>query len=164
LFKFGFKDFYLDNDTDNKNITLAVRIKPLLNMNSNANDKDFVFNSHFNSHYINELYDGDYILIEETFADVINEYGPMLQNVLLCYRSGDIPALKSSVHKIKPLLGYVGLTSLQAECQKFEDNCQQESFASLHDDFAELSAGLTEAKGRIDEEKARLTAYVRTLE
>lgn len=133
-------------------------------MNSRANDKDFVFNSRFNSQYISELYDGDYILIEETFTDVAGEYGPMLQNVYLCYRSGDIPALKSAVHKIKPLLGYVGLTTLQSECQKFEDNCQQESFPSLHDDFARLSSGLTTAKSWIEEEKTRLTAYVRTLE
>jgi len=133
-------------------------------MNSSANDKDFMFNDHFNGQYINELYDGDYILIEETFTDVVNEYGPMLQNVYLCYRSGDIPALKSAVHKIKPLLGYVGLTSLQTECQKFEDNCQQESFPSLHDDFGVLSAGLSEAKAQIEDEKSRLTAYVRTLE
>lgn len=133
-------------------------------MNSNANDKAFLFSNHFNALYINELYDGDYVLIEETFADVASEYGPMLQDVYLCYRSGDIPALKSSVHKLKPLLGYVGLTSLQAGCQRFEDNCQQESFSSLHDDFAALSTGLTEAKAWIEAEKARLTAYVRTIE
>ena len=133
-------------------------------MNSRANDKDFVFNNRFNSQYISELYDGDYILIEETFTDVTGEYGPMLQNVYLCYRAGDIPALKSAVHKIKPLLGYVGLTTFQFECQKFEDNCQQESFPSLHDDFARLSSGLATAKSWIEEEKTRLTAYVRTLE
>ena len=133
-------------------------------MNSSANDKEFVFNDRFNSQYINELYDGDYTLIEETFTDVANEYNSMLQNVYVCYRSGDIPALKSAVHKIKPLLGYVGLTSLQTGCQKFEDNCQQDSFPSLHEDFAELSTGLTTAKAWIEEEKARLTTFVRTLE
>lgn len=133
-------------------------------MNSSANDKEFVFGGQFNSQYINELYDGDYILIEETFTDVANEYGPMLQNVFLCYRSGDIPALKSAVHKLKPLLGYVGLTSLQAECQRFEDNCQQDSFPSLHDDFTALSSGLTTARAWIEEEKGRLTVFVQTLE
>ena len=133
-------------------------------MNNHANDKDFVFTQHFNTQYINELYDGDYILIEETFTDVIKEYNPLLQNVHVCYRSGDIPALKSAVHKLKPLLGYVGLTSLQTGCQQFEDNCQQHSFPSLHKDFDVLSAGLTTAKAWIEEEKARLTAFVRTLE
>lgn len=133
-------------------------------MNNQANDKDFVFTQHFNSQYISELYDGDYILIEETFTDVLNEYDPLLQNVLLYYRASDIPALKSAVHKLKPLLGYVGLTSLQSESQQFENNCQQERFPSLHDDFAALSAGLSEAKAWIEEEKARLTVFVRSME
>jgi len=133
-------------------------------MNGNLNDKEFVFNDHFNSQYINELYDGDYILIEETFTDVAKEYNALLQNVYVCYRSGDIPALKSAVHKLKPLLGYVGLTSLQDECQRFEDSCQQDSIPALHEDFAVLSGGLTTAKTWIEEEKARLTAFVRTLE
>lgn len=133
-------------------------------MNSNTNDKDFVFSGQFNGQYINELYDGDYVLIEETFTDVAGEYSPMLQNVYLCYRSGDIPALKSAMHKLKPLLGYVGLTSLQADCQKFEDHCGQDSFPSLHDDFSKLSTGLSTAKTWIEKEKGRLTAFVRTLE
>ena len=132
-------------------------------MNSGANDNEFQFSKDFNSQYINELYDGDYQLIDETFSDVANEYGPMLQNVVVCYRSGDIRALKSAVHKIKPLLGYVGLTALQNECQKFESNCEQESFPSLHDDFAALSSGLSSAKAIIDNEKARLLAFVRRM-
>jgi HPt (histidine-containing phosphotransfer) domain-containing protein len=133
-------------------------------MNNEANDNDFIFAIHFNSQYINELYDGDYILIEETFTDVLQEYGTLLQNVFLCHRASDIPALKSAVHKLKPLLGYVGLTSLQSECQRFENNCQQENFPSMHDDFAALSAGLSVAKTQIEEEKGRLTAFVRPIE
>ena len=129
-------------------------------MSSGPDNKEFVFNAHFNSQYINELYDGDFALIEETFADVLHEYDPLLQNVMVCYRSGDIPALKSAVHKIKPLLGYVGITTLQAECQEFENNCQLDSFPSLHDDFAALSAGLATAKSQIEEEKKRLTDFV----
>src|SRR5882762_10325394 len=130
-------------------------------MNSGANDKDFIFSEPFNSQYINELYDGDFILVEETFEDVIKEYGPLLQQVYLCYRSGDIPTLKSAVHKLKPLLGYVGLTTLQTASQHFENNCQQDTFPSLHDDFAALSAGLSTAKTLIEEEKVRLAEFVR---
>jgi HPt (histidine-containing phosphotransfer) domain-containing protein len=129
-------------------------------MSNDPNEMEFVFDAQFNSQYINELYDGDFALIEETFADVLEEYGPLLQNVMVCYRSHDIPALRSAVHKIKPLLGYVGITSLQAACQQFEDNCQQDSFPSLHDDFAVLSADLTAAKSRIEKEKNRLTTFV----
>jgi|SRR6185503_7955232 len=129
-------------------------------MNSGANHKHFTFSHPFNSQYINELYDNDPILIDETFADVLKEYNPMLQHVYVCYRAGDIPALKSAVHRIKPLLGYVGLTTIQSECQQFESNCERDVFPSLHDDFAALSAHLSSARALIEEEKARLEAFL----
>ncbi|HVV03752.1 MAG TPA: Hpt domain-containing protein [Puia sp.] len=129
-------------------------------MNSGANHTPFTFSPPFNSQYINELYDNDTALINETFADVVKEYSPMLQQVILCYRAGDIPALKSAVHRIKPLLGYVGLTTLQSECQQFESNCERDVFPSLHDDFAALSAHLSSARVLIEEEKARLEAFL----
>jgi len=129
-------------------------------MNSGANLKHFTFSPPFNSQYINELYDNDHVLIDETFADVIKEYGSMLQQVYVCYRAGDISALKSAVHRIKPLCGYVGLTTLQSECQQFESNCERDIFPSLHDDFATLSAHLSSAKALIEEEKVRLEAFL----
>jgi len=129
-------------------------------MNSGANHKHFTFSHPFNSQYINELYEDDHALIDETFADVIKEYSPMLQDVYVCYRAGDIRALKSAVHRIKPLLGYVGLTTIQSECQQFESNCERDVFPSLHDDFATLSASLSSAKALIEEEKARLEVFL----
>jgi len=132
-------------------------------MNSGAYDNEFQFSGDFNGQYINELYDGDYQLIDETFTDVANEYGPMLQHVVVCYRSGDVRALKSAVHKIKPLLGYVGLTTLQSACQQFENNCELDSFPSLHDDFNSLSSRLSNAKAHIENESSRLSEFVRRM-
>lgn len=129
-------------------------------MNIGANHNDFVFSTPFNGQYINELYDEDYALIEETFTDVLKEYSPLLQEIFLCYRAGDISALKSAVHKLKPLLGYVGLTNLQTDCQNFENNCQRDVFPSLHDDFAALSTNLSSAKAIIEEEKIRLEKFL----
>ena len=130
-------------------------------MSNGANHNEFAFSEPFNGQYINELYDDDFGLIEETFEDVLKEYNPLLQDIFLCYRAGDIPGLKSAVHKLKPLLGYVGLTHLQSECQNFENNCQRDIFPSLHDDFASLSTGLSSAKALIEEEKTRLTQFLR---
>ncbi|HEY4209210.1 MAG TPA: Hpt domain-containing protein [Puia sp.] len=129
-------------------------------MNNGANHSEFAFSPPFNGQYINELYDNDPILIDETFGDVIKEYSPMLQQVFLCYRAGDISALRSAVHRIKPLLGYVGLTTLQSECQTFESNCERDVFPSLHNDFESLSSHLTSAKGLIEAEKARLETFI----
>jgi len=132
-------------------------------MSKDPYDKSFIFDIPFNSHYLNELYDGDYIMIEETFTDVLKEYDPLLQQVYSCYRSDNIPALKSAVHKIKPLLGYTGMTDLQSQCLEFENACQQGRFPSLDADFASLSANLSGAKALIEKEKERLSQYIQNL-
>ncbi|HEY4062574.1 MAG TPA: Hpt domain-containing protein [Puia sp.] len=124
-------------------------------------DRTFTFNQLINSQYINDLYEGDYIMIEETFADVLKEYDNFLQNINTCYQAEDVPAFKSAVHKIKPLCGYVGLTGLQSRCQSFEDNCAGEGvvFRSLEKEAVDLIDHLRQAKSIIAEEKARLTQF-----
>src|ERR1700730_14419197 len=124
-------------------------------------DKTFIFNRLINSQYINELYESDYVMIEETFADVLKEYDNFLQNINTCYQAEDVPALKCAVHKIKPLCGYVGLTELQSRCQRFESECGEESaeFRSLENEAIDLINSLLQAKSVIAEEKARLTNF-----
>lgn len=120
---------------------------------------EFVFNKLFNSQYINELYEGDFVMIEETFADVLKEYDPFLQNIHSCYQAEDVPGLKSAVHKIKPLCGYVGLTDLQSQCQRFETDCITGNFGSLAGECTDLMNNLIQAKSVISEEKARLSTF-----
>ena len=120
---------------------------------------EFIFNKIINSKYINELYESDYVMIEETFADVLKEYDAYLQNINSCYQAEDVAALKSAVHKIKPLCGYVGLTELQSRCQQFETGCQDGEFRSLENECTELMNSLIQAKSLIVEEKARLSAF-----
>ena len=64
-------------------------------------------------------------MIGETFTDVLMEYDDFVQHINAGYEQGDRAALKSAVHKIKPLFGFVGLLTLQAECQDFENSCLQ---------------------------------------
>jgi HPt (histidine-containing phosphotransfer) domain-containing protein len=122
-------------------------------------DKTFPFNSHFNSQYINELYEGDMVMIEETFADVLKEYDAFLQNINICHQAEDVAGLKSAIHKIKPLCGYVGLTVLQSECQQFENACLTGEFAALRNEGVDLFNKLLNAKAIIAEEKIRLEAF-----
>ena len=119
----------------------------------------FIFNKAINSQYINELYESDYVMIEETFADVLKEYDAFLQNINSCYRAEDVPALKSAVHKIKPLCGYVGLTVLQEQCQQFETGCQGAEFRALENDCIDLMNSLIQAKTLISEEKTKLSLF-----
>ena len=123
-------------------------------------DKQFVFSDVINSQYIIELYAGDYVMIEETFTDVLLEYDVFVQKINTCFRDDNVTALKSAVHKIKPLFGFVGLTDLQGLCLRFEEACQGDSSCSrLAADYAVLFEKLVQAKSVIRDEHARLVAF-----
>src|SRR5579862_8172730 len=105
----------------------------------------YVFSDAINSNYIIDLYAGDYVMIEETFNDVLREYDEFVQRILTTYHEGDIAGLKSAVHKIKPLFGFVGLTTHQSQCLQFENGCLAMTPGQLAEAFAPLEKKLLEA-------------------
>ena len=98
-------------------------------------------------------------MIGETFADVLSEYNDFVQSIYDSYRAKDVPALKAAIHKIKPLFGFVGLLSLQAQCQDFEYACQEREWADLADDFNSLKSKLIQVRALIETEKERLERF-----
>lgn len=98
-------------------------------------------------------------MIEETFTDVLLEYDSFVQKINTCFRDDDSAALKSAVHKIKPLFGFVGLTNLQTLCLRFENACENSSCSQLADHYAVLFEKLLHAKSIIRDEQARLVAF-----
>ena len=126
----------------------------------NPEHKPFIFNEQFDVSYINDLYAGDYAMIAETFTDVLNEYEALVQNIDSCWLAEDIPALKSAVHKIKPLFGFAGLTTIQSQCLHFENTClTNSSVHSLANDFTRLRNSLIKGKSIIETEKTRLALF-----
>ena len=128
-------------------------------MNNSLSDTTFSFSPPIDGNYLFDLYAGDYVMIEETFADVLKDYDGFAQVIFSSYTAEDISALKSAVHKIKPLFGFVGLLSIQAQCQDFENACQRAALPELADSFNELKVSLLEARSIIEKDKTRLTAY-----
>lgn len=122
---------------------------------------NFAFSDAINSQYIIDLYAGDYIMIEETFGDVLREYDGFIERILTSYRENDRTALKSAIHKIKPLFGFVGLTSIQALCLHVENSCLDATDAVLAESFSPLEAQLLLARGIIEKEKGRLEEFNR---
>src|SRR6202012_5423223 len=112
--------------------------------------KEFEFSDAINSQYIIDLYAGDYIMIEETFTDVLNEYDGFVERILTSYHENDRPALKSAIHKIKPLFGFVGLTTVQAQCLTFENACLDAPDTQLAISFPPLKEQLLSARGIIE--------------
>lgn len=128
-------------------------------MENPLSNTNFVFSDAINSPYIIELYAGDYVMIEETFEDVLREYDDFVQRIITTYHEGDTSGLKSAVHKLKPLFGFVGLTALQTQCLQFENSCQTMSPSQLADAFTPLEKNLLEAKSIIAKERTRLAAF-----
>jgi len=122
--------------------------------------KTFVFSEAVNSQYIIELYAGDYVMIEETFTDVLLEYDGFVQKINTSFHEGDPRVLKSAIHKIKPLFGFVGLTDIQARCVRFENACAEVvSCSALASEYSSLFEQLVRAKAIIQEEQARLVLF-----
>jgi HPt (histidine-containing phosphotransfer) domain-containing protein len=98
-------------------------------------------------------------MIGETFTDVLMEYDDFVRHISASYEQGDRTALKSAVHKIKPLFGFVGLLCLQAECQDFENMCLQAEPATLAANFTSLQSKLLNIRTLIESEKDRLLEF-----
>lgn len=98
-------------------------------------------------------------MIGETFTDVLTEYDVFVQHINDSYEQGDRVALKSAVHKIKPLFGFVGLLVLQAECQDFENSCLQAETGALAASFTSLHDKLRKIRTVIETEKDRLLQF-----
>lgn len=129
-------------------------------MNTPNGNKAFIFNEEIDAQRISELYSDDYVYIEEVFDTVLQEYEVLADNICSCHASGNLPALKSAVHKIKPMFGFVGLIGMQDQCQQFENSCQAAtSFDSLAGDYELLKVNLIKNKLLIEKEKGRLELF-----
>ena len=133
-------------------------------MNNPLSHTTFFFNPPIDGKYLFDLYAGDYIMIEETFADVLKDYDGFVQVIFSSFQAKNIPALKSAIHTIKPLFGFVGLLSIQAQCQDFENACQRAEFPALVESFNSLKITILEARSIIEKENARVAAYNLSIE
>ena len=128
-------------------------------MNLLPADNTFNFSPPIDSKYLIDLYAGDYVMIGETFTDVLMEYDDFVRQINASYEQGDRTALKSAVHKIKPLFGFVGLLTLQADCQDFENSCLRAEAGLLAASFATLRNNLLNIRTVIETEKERLQQF-----
>ena len=129
-------------------------------MNNLKVSNAFVFNAEIDTNYLNSLYGDDYIYLQEVFDTVLKDYQSLTDNIEYSYTSGNLTALRSAVHKIKPVFGFVGLTVVQQQCQQFEQICGTVSSPDkLAGDFEMLKNKIFESKLLIEEEKKRLEIY-----
>ena len=129
-------------------------------MNNLKTSNAFVFNAEIDANYLNSLYGDDFVYLQEIFETVLNDYQSLTDNIEYSYTSGNLVALRSSVHKIKPVFGFVGLTTVQQLCQQFEQICSTvQSPDQLAGDFETLKNKISQGKQIIEEEKKKLEVF-----
>ena len=129
-------------------------------MNNLKTANVFVFNPEFDVNYLNSLYGDDYNYLQEVFDTVLQDYQSLTDNIEFSYSSGNLTALRSAVHKIKPVFGFVGLTAVQQLCQEFEKICSAASSSDqLSGDFESLKNNISRSKQLIEEEKKKLELF-----
>ena len=129
-------------------------------MNNLKTANAFVFNPEFDVNYLNSLYGDDFNYLQEVFDTVLQDYQSLTDNIEFSYSSGNLTALRSAVHKIKPVFGFVGLTAVQQLCQDFEKVCGSVSTPDqLSGDFETLKNKFSQSKQLIEEEKKKLELY-----
>jgi hypothetical protein len=131
-------------------------------MSTTFSNNSFIFHEQIDTQSISDLYGDDFPYIEEVFTTVLGEYEMLAANILSSYGRRDKAALKSAVHKIKPIFGFAGLTGTQHQFQLFENLCQDTtSFESLDEPFKSLQDSLLRSKLIITEEKKKLEVFNR---
>ena len=129
-------------------------------MNNLKTSNAFVFNAEIDANYLNSLYGDDFVYLQEIFDTVLNDYQSLTDNIEYSYSSGNLAALRSAVHKIKPVFGFVGLTAVQQLCQQFEQICSTvQSPDQLAGDFETLKNKIFQGKQIIEEEKKKLEIF-----
>jgi len=129
-------------------------------MNNLKTANAFVFNPEFDVNYLNSLYGDDYNYLQEVFNTVMHDYQSLTDNIEYNFSSGNLNALRSAVHKIKPVFGFVGLTAVQQLCQDFEQICSTASSPDqLAGDFESLKNKISQSKILIEEEKKKLELF-----
>lgn len=120
----------------------------------------FVFSDTFQASLLSELYENDLIYVEEVFQsslEELNKHTPLLKSA---FTSGDLHALKSHIHKIKPLFGFMGLLKVQDLLQEFENVClNYDSTGALKPFYDEVQLAICGAIVAIEAEIIRLTGY-----
>jgi HPt (histidine-containing phosphotransfer) domain-containing protein len=129
-------------------------------MKEELSDQKFNFDPIFDSNFLYEMYENDYQYVEEIFRTTSEGFQPDFEAIKTAFAQQDLESLKKAVHKMKPAMGFVGLLSLQQQCQNFEQECAaKQEFKEIIINYHTLLEGLTTAKEKIIVEITRLHSF-----
>jgi HPt (histidine-containing phosphotransfer) domain-containing protein len=84
----------------------------------------FAFDSRLDGDFLNSIYEDDKEHAEMVFEKFLTSIRIQLNEIDECYSSGDAEMFRKQIHKLKPVLSFVGLTKLTSKAALIEDKCK----------------------------------------
>lgn len=129
-------------------------------MNPEFSLKKFIFSQKIDSSYLYSLYEDDYSYIAEVFQTSLEDLNSDIDAIELAYESNEPKSLRKSIHKLKPVFGFVGLKQEEAMMQEFESLCETaETTKAISIQYQSLIRVIREAEVLIQNELNRLNAF-----
>ena len=120
----------------------------------------FIFSKELDSVLLSELYEGDWEYAETVFGDFLRYLPDYFSEIELAFNGKQIDELRKAVHKCKTLMGFVGLSQVQASYQAMEKKCElAKDIKSLESDYRSLKQLTESGKDIIVLELERLKAF-----
>ena len=83
----------------------------------------FYFDSKLDVDFLKSIYEDDNEHAEMIFEKFVQTIKTQLHELEEYYSTGDVELFRKKIHKIKPVLSFVGLTKLTAKAETIEKNC-----------------------------------------
>jgi len=120
----------------------------------------FIFSNELDSGLLTDLYEGDWKYAETVFGDFLRYLPDYFSEIDLAFNNNQIEQLRKAVHKCKTLMGFVGLSAVQASFQALEKKCEQvKATIELETDYRSLKIQTESGKNIIVLELERLKAF-----
>ena len=120
----------------------------------------FAFSNELDSGLLNDLYNGDLEYAEVVFGDFLKYLPDYFTEIEADYKGKKIDEMRKAVHKCKTLMGFVGLSDIQASYQAVEKKCEHTSdIKQLVSDYDKLKKETESGKRIIITELDRLKAF-----
>ncbi len=102
------------------------------------NDQYFVFNSKLDQEFLQSIYEDDKEHAGMVFEQFLTGITPQMNDIEESYSGGNTEEFRRKIHKLKPVLSFVGLTGLTSKAENLEKKC-----AGLNDmsQLAEMYTG-----------------------
>ncbi len=116
-------------------------------MSQTSTHNTFIFNEQIDSEFLFSLYEDDYTYIKEVFNTTLETLDEDILVLVHAFESRDIQAVRKAAHKLKPVFGFTGVTSLQSQICQFEQTCAMVTSAEhLAKDFQYLLDRINDGK------------------